>query len=390
MLAHPEMKSDSLTKRFSLCRAIDSALLFAICIFPLNGLCQEETIYRSESIIQVEELNNRPEQDQEQLLKNLKARLRDWSVLRKAVKGVDEDLPNRIRSAVNAEIVEDDRFRIWLDHDDPVECYRILSALTKRVVSEGIEMGESERLAFLRAQLEEAREKLHDAERRLDDFVGKHEQYLSEEKIAGEIAGYKIGIANRRIEMEEARARKRVLQKKFRKTPEYIVTSTVVEYGPEVMKLKRTLAAEEQKLENVRSRYGEGPKTARLENRISELRLKLAVLEERSIKEEIRSPNPLYMDIEAELIEVDDLIERLEDSIEKVEERVEKNNQTMKNTTKLRIEKRRLDRHYDRASGLFEALQDKLEEEYILGTHGGGEFEVKLLVEPTNPKPKTK
>jgi len=384
------MKKAAASKFLSSAPGIAIALILVVFSSSTGGQSRKKPLYRSEAIILVEELNCRPAEEQEVVLKNLRARLSDWSVLRSAVKGMNDEkaeLRGRIRRSVDAEIIEDDRFRIWLDLDDPVVCRRVMSALTDRIVSEGVETGESEKLAFLRARLDEARDRAEDAERQLDDLVIGHEQFLSEERMAAAVAGTKIKIEKHRMEMEEAVAKRRAIKKKLADISEYIVTSTVVQYGPRVMKLKRTITSKEEKLEEVRSRYGEGNKTGKLEKQIGGLRLKLAAWEGRSQRQETRSLNPLYRDVEDELIEVSDLIERLHDDIEEAEELAEKSKREMKETAALRADKRKLDRAYDEAVVLFEALQEKIEEEFIQGRLGGGELEVKLLVEPTKPSP---
>lgn len=383
---HPGVERGSFPGRIIFSRAIGPALLLVVYAISPGAISQERTLYRSEAIILVEELNDCPAEDREIVLENLRSRLRDWSVLRSAVKQAGgDDRRGSIRRAVDAGIVEDDRFRIWLDHDNPVECRRILSALTERIASEGLEAGESDRLAFLRDRLDEVRERARDADRRLDDFVREHDQVLSEEKIAGKIVGDKIRLEKCLIEMEEANARKRALTKKLDKTPEYIVASTVVEYGPEVMKIKRAIAKKEERLEYVRSRYGEGSKTAKLERGIGDLRLKLGVFEKRANRKDTRSLNLLYRDIEAELAGVADRIQRLGYTINRMKEHVEENERIMKETADLRIEKRKLDRKYSEMAVLLDALQNKLEEEFARGRLDGGELEVKIIVGPTKP-----
>ena len=364
-------------------------LFLAICALDVEGEDHlKKPPYRSEAILEVEEMGGRTEEEREALLSNLEDRLRDWSVLGNAMARIGDDAELRrktIRDAVSAELIDDDRMTVRFEYEDPVICHAILSALIERIASEGIEDGGSERIAFIRARLEEAGVRLLEAEKRLDDFEKEHGALLTEEKMVGEIARDKILISNCRMDAAAARARKSALEKRLRTTPKHIVASTVLEYGPEVLKLKRALTAKEEKLDSVRAKRGEGPKAARLEEQISELKLQLAAVEEGSTRQETRSLNPVYQGIEEEMLEAEEMIASLEDEIGKSEERAERNKRAIREAAGFQRERKKLERSRDDGRILIEALQKKLEKERVEEMREGGVLEVEILVPPTEP-----
>ncbi|MCX6357633.1 MAG: Wzz/FepE/Etk N-terminal domain-containing protein [Candidatus Aureabacteria bacterium] len=259
----------------------------------------------------------------------LDAQLRnDW--------GMDE-LVGSLRRSVGVELRPSGNvFSIWCEHYDRITCQRIVELLTDLFIKENLDLEKRETsigIEFLESQRSIYRLKLEEAERNLTTFKEEHQKVLS--LAAARELGDKLGVSDTtninvlrytnydrdliemRLRFQELMARGEHLKSELKNTERYVISARVQEMNPIVRELKKTLAEKRIELHRLRLDATENhPLVQQIQRQIEKTQEELEKMTEETVKQETRTINPTYQELEKELGKTDAEIASVKKRIE--------------------------------------------------------------------------
>ncbi|MDD5557695.1 MAG: Wzz/FepE/Etk N-terminal domain-containing protein [bacterium] len=248
-----------------------------------------------------------------------------------------ESLIASLRSAIRVDMRQAGTlFSISCEHYDPVTCQKVAELLTDLFIKENLDLEKKETsigIDFLESQRSIYRQKLEEAERNLTSFKREHQTILS--VAAARELGEKLGVSDvtnvnvlrftqyqgnlieMRLKLQELASRQQHLRDELKKTEQYIVSSRVQEINPVVRELKKTLVEKRIELHRLKLDATENhPLVQQLQRQIEKTQEELEKTTEETVKQETRSINPNYQEIERELGKTDSELASLKKRIE--------------------------------------------------------------------------
>jgi len=307
-----------------------------------------------------------------------------------------ERLIDNLESKITVRADRENIFAIEHTRENPQMARSVVQALTTLFVENNL--GENREdidnaQSFLGRQVEEYEQKLNAAERRLAQFKQENMEFLpGQSGLQTALQEGRNRLAELRAQLNDAREKRALLEEELAQTPEMVGAQIGIGGGPP-SNLQVQILEIRGRLEDLKARYTEQhPDVVTLQRRLERMQEQLveqmgqpggpaAGSREGSV------PNPVYADIRMELLNTRAEIQSLENDVRRVEENLAELRR-INLVPEIEAELQRLTRDHQVISSQYESLRGRLESAELTANRDrqGSDFAFRMIESPQIPR----
>jgi len=308
-----------------------------------------------------------------------------------------ERLIDNLESKITVRADRENIFAIEHTRENPQMARSVVQALTTLFVENNL--GENREdidnaQSFLGRQVEEYEQKLNAAERRLAQFKQENMEFLpGQSGLQTALQEGRNRLAELRAQLNDAREKRALLEEELAQTPEMVGAQIGIGGGPP-SNLQVQILEIRGRLEDLKARYTEQhPDVVTLQRRLERMQEQLveqmgqpggpaAGSREGSV------PNPVYADIRMELLNTRSEIQSLENDVRRVEENLAELRRRINLVPEIEAELQRLTRDHQVISSQYESLRGRLESAELTANRDrqGSDFAFRMIESPQIPR----
>lgn len=297
--------------------------------------------------------------------------------------------------------------QISCSYPEPEACQKIVNLLTREVIKRNLELQQKETetgIEWLDQELERYKQKMEEADLRLQEFQEKYTELLPEEisnrlyssvsfkgpqtpeaitppfgpqyfRDLGAAAhniyssryqNYSSMLLDLGVQFKELQKRKATILRQLENEDEFIIGERIAETNPVIQSLRNEIIQKQVKLAKLKvDSTEEHPIVQRLSQEIKNLNDSIKNVKQQSIREETTVINPIYQSLKTELLKINQEIDALNDRIQRTKTLADAAHERMKEIPLRKKELADLRRNTINYSEIYSRLLKERETAYV-------------------------
>ncbi|GAB4345994.1 MAG: hypothetical protein Kow0099_26840 [Candidatus Abyssubacteria bacterium] len=245
---------------------------------------------------------------------------------------------------------------------------KILNTLVSALIEEKTRAAlnaAGQNLDFVKAELENYRRKLEEAEAELKEFKEQHIAELPTNMNVNltQLTNDKSELLASELEMKELASRLQYLDDELQKQKELIVSEVKREANPMLTVLNQRIVEMEIELTRLRTNYTDlHPRVVELTGQLDDLKRQRDAAEQETLETETSQLNPIYQQLTQDRQNTLVRMEVLKNRIASLEKRIEQNEEKVRGMPEQEQQLATLTRNYEVTSNIYNMFLQKLEE----------------------------